>query len=590
MDYEPDLVVQPENKEEIKELVELAKREEIPIVPRGSGTSALGGSVPASGGISISFVRMRGIEEIDEEQNKVRVLPGTIWANPVSTDMTNIDKPLNAQLKEHGFEVLAYPSSAPGSTVAGWVAEGGAGYGSYEYGEIRDIVSEIELISPNGKKRLSGKELDYVVGLEGTTGIISEIELDIKPREEKITKLIAFDESNKAIEFLKATYEEDLSFWNLTLHNPNYTKKNQEATHNYKLPSDKWFVSANYPANREIDSLESLVEEFDGELLNEELADYAWEQRFSPLRYKRIGPSEIASESYVPLKNFESYIDSLKEIDEDFILDTKLIKGGETYNLASVTTDERAPSYMVSAMTQMQFDDAAKNANGSLYGIGIYNHSDAPNHFGENRFEEIKQFKQEVDEKEIMNPGKVFSPKKRAKGVKNIQRMMKLAKIFTPLKGVASFFLSNKPKIKKDKDFQSLLVPEEIDYESFACSRCNYCTEVCTKWSGSKWESQSPKGRWAFLRQYLQGNEEWDQEIAETFLLCTTCKRCNEVCQSDIPNQELYDEIRGPLIEDKGFATFSGFEMMKATADINNNIWAGREEDRDNWLPKKEGK
>ncbi|PTD93652.1 hypothetical protein C9439_06270 [archaeon SCG-AAA382B04] len=583
IDYEPDIVLQPKTREEIEEIINIAYENEIPIVPRGSGTSAYGGSVPAAGGISISFARMRGLKNLDKENKKARVEPGTIWTNPASTPMKNIDKTLQDYLKKHDLEVPAYPSSAPGSTVAGWVAEGGAGYGSYEYGEIKDIVSQVEIITSKGTKTLKGEDLDFVVGLEGTTGIISEIEINLKEKEQKIPQLIAFQNEKDAVKFLQELYKKELDLWNVTLYNPNHTKKKQEATDNTILPSEKWLVLVSYPESREI-NLKGLIKSKNGELLEKELAHHAWEERFFPLRYKRIGPSEMASESYVPIENLDDYINSLKELKEEVILDSKLIDDGRVYNLASVITDERAPSYMISAMTQMQMDDAAKNAGGTVYGIGMFNHSESRDHFGK-KFDKIKEFKRSVDEKEIINPGKIFSPKKRGKGVKNVQRMMKMAKLAIPLKGLDSFILSSKSKIKEDKD-----LPEKVNYESFACSRCNYCTEVCDQWAGSKWESQSPKGRWTFLRQYLQGNESWDQEIAESFLLCTTCKRCNQVCQSDIPILEIWDDMRGSLVQEKGFGTFNGFEMMKATADIDNNIWAGREEDRNNWMPEKEEK
>ena len=52
-----------------------------------------------------------------------------------------------------------------------------------------------------------------------------------------------------------------------------------------------------------------------------------------------------------------------------------------------------------------------------------------------------------------------------------------------------------------------------------------------------------------YLRHYLNGDVDFDQDMVEAFLLCTTCKRCDDVCQLSIPIQSLWDEMRGQLIQ-----------------------------------------
>jgi len=44
----PDAVVQPENEEELSELVKWASKNKIPIVPRGKGSSGYGGIIPTT--------------------------------------------------------------------------------------------------------------------------------------------------------------------------------------------------------------------------------------------------------------------------------------------------------------------------------------------------------------------------------------------------------------------------------------------------------------------------------------------------------------------------------------------------------------
>src|SRR4029434_8405761 len=49
----PEMVVLPADAEQVAAIVRLARRANVPIVPRGSGTGLAGGAVPAGGGIPL---------------------------------------------------------------------------------------------------------------------------------------------------------------------------------------------------------------------------------------------------------------------------------------------------------------------------------------------------------------------------------------------------------------------------------------------------------------------------------------------------------------------------------------------------------
>ena len=122
----PAGVVQPISEDEIAEIVRWAAENKVPLVPRGKSTSGYGGVLPVQGGIVLDFVRMTDILSIDSET--VTVQPGISW------------KKLDTELKKEGLTLRLYPSSYPSSTVGGWLAQGGSGYGSWEYGEFTDNV------------------------------------------------------------------------------------------------------------------------------------------------------------------------------------------------------------------------------------------------------------------------------------------------------------------------------------------------------------------------------------------------------------------------------------------------------------------
>src|SRR2546425_10474495 len=59
----PEVVVLPGNTEQVAGVVRAARRANVPIVPRGSGTGLAGGALPAEGGGVISLARVnRGLE------------------------------------------------------------------------------------------------------------------------------------------------------------------------------------------------------------------------------------------------------------------------------------------------------------------------------------------------------------------------------------------------------------------------------------------------------------------------------------------------------------------------------------------------
>ncbi len=74
----PDVVVLPENTEEVSRIALLAYEAGVPVTARGAGTCLSGGPVPLKGGIVIHFSRMNRILEIDAPNKRARVEPGVI--------------------------------------------------------------------------------------------------------------------------------------------------------------------------------------------------------------------------------------------------------------------------------------------------------------------------------------------------------------------------------------------------------------------------------------------------------------------------------------------------------------------------------
>src|SRR2546425_6635094 len=195
---QPDAVAFPSTTEHVVEIVKLAARENVAVVPRGAGTGLSGGAVSTQGGILVAFARMKKILEIDLENERARVQPGVV----------NLD--LSLAVSDQGYYFGPDPSSQKACTIGGNVAENSGGPHTLAYGVTTNHVTGLELVLSDGTVvRLGGKRLETrgydlvgaFVGSEGTLGVVTEATLVLTPRPQAVlTALAAFATTDPASE------------------------------------------------------------------------------------------------------------------------------------------------------------------------------------------------------------------------------------------------------------------------------------------------------------------------------------------------------------------------------------------------------
>jgi len=178
--HRPEVVVKPTSSKEIMEIMRLANRENIPVVPRGRGTGLSGGAIPLHGGIVLSCERMERIMEIDSENLMVTTEPGVITGD------------LQKAVEAEGLFYPPDPASLESCSIGGNVAEGAGGSRAVKYGTTKDYVNGLEIVLPTGEiMRTGGKVVKDVtgynltqlfVGSEGTLGVVTQIILRLIPR------------------------------------------------------------------------------------------------------------------------------------------------------------------------------------------------------------------------------------------------------------------------------------------------------------------------------------------------------------------------------------------------------------------------
>ena len=75
----PSYLARPGNAGEVREVIRLANREKIPIIPVSSGIHFNGTTLPSQGGIILDLGRMNRIIEVDVRNRRARIEPGVRW-------------------------------------------------------------------------------------------------------------------------------------------------------------------------------------------------------------------------------------------------------------------------------------------------------------------------------------------------------------------------------------------------------------------------------------------------------------------------------------------------------------------------------
>ncbi|HZW56661.1 MAG TPA: FAD-binding oxidoreductase [Nitrososphaerales archaeon] len=188
----PLLILQPKTNEQVSAIVSLARKNKIPIVARGAGTS-LTGATSTQGGITIDFSKnMDKILKIDTVNWYVHCQAGVVLED------------LNNALRSKGFFFPPDPSSSPWCTVGGAVSENSGGMRCFRYGTVEDWVYSLRVVLSDGSiatlgeplpKNRAGYDLVHLLcGSEGTLALITEAWLKIAPfpKERKSTRMLVF--------------------------------------------------------------------------------------------------------------------------------------------------------------------------------------------------------------------------------------------------------------------------------------------------------------------------------------------------------------------------------------------------------------
>ncbi len=197
LSFLPEILIFPENTQQVSDCVKLCAKFNIPIYTRGAGTGLSGACLPVKGGLVLSTKKMNRILEIDTQNMMSTVEPGLINFN------------LKQALEPHGLTYPPDPASFGSSTIGGNVAHGAGGPKAVKYGTTRDYILNLEVVLPNGEiiwtgantlKNATGFSLTHLfIGSEGLLGIITKIVVKLVPKtKHELLMLAMFEKAEDA--------------------------------------------------------------------------------------------------------------------------------------------------------------------------------------------------------------------------------------------------------------------------------------------------------------------------------------------------------------------------------------------------------
>ncbi len=214
----PDVIFQPASAAEAAQALRWAREQGVPLTLRGAASTAMGGSVPNDGGLTLDLSRLDTIDVVVAE--RVCVIGAGARLRTV-----------HQRLAEHGLALRAYPSNL-GGTLAGWFVTGGIGMNAFGRGRALDHVRAADVLLPAGEHvrfhddgrldvpeetgrqtlapgesaewfRARGLEpmtLADLAGSEGVLGLVLQLIVTVEPRPRIGAFLLSFARRDAALE------------------------------------------------------------------------------------------------------------------------------------------------------------------------------------------------------------------------------------------------------------------------------------------------------------------------------------------------------------------------------------------------------
>lgn len=173
------VIVSPRSTAEVADVVRVAARHGVPIVPHGGRTGLVGGGISRPGEIILSSARLNRVERLDAVERVAVVEAGVTL------------EALQVAAAERGLEPGIDLAARGTATIGGMTSTNAGGIMAFRNGVMRHRILGLEAVMADGSiysdltrvvKNAAGYDLKHLfIGAEGTLGIVTRVAIKLDP-------------------------------------------------------------------------------------------------------------------------------------------------------------------------------------------------------------------------------------------------------------------------------------------------------------------------------------------------------------------------------------------------------------------------
>jgi len=425
----PTAVVLPANRAEVIAIMQLCHAHQVPVIPRGAGTSLSGAVLAVEGGIVLCLSRMQQILMMDLPNQRALVEAGCVnaWVTRAA--------------QEGGYYYAPDPSSQYACTLGGNVATNSGGPHTLKHGVTTNHVLGLELVLPDGEPLWLGVHPDEgedhsgidlrgaVIGSEGMFGVVTQVLVKLMPEPECYeTLLVVFESVEQASRAVGAIIRDGIIPGALEMMDALITRAVEEA-YQFGFPLD---AGAILIVELDGDSLQTKLDSDQVQALctkqgareirraasAQERAEL-WKSRKRAFgAIGRISPNYLTQDGVVPRSKLPEIMHYITEVSSRYKLRIcNVFHAGDGNIHPLVLFDERDADQTARAVQAGEaILERCLELGGSIsgeHGIGVEKRSLMERQFSEYDLQAMKDLRSVFDPHGRCNPHKVFPTAKR---------------------------------------------------------------------------------------------------------------------------------------------------------------------------------
>ncbi|NYT80088.1 FAD-binding protein [Alcaligenaceae bacterium] len=417
----PDAVAFARDTAEVVEIVKLCSQFGVPLIPYGAGSSLEGHTLAVHGGLTLNLMQMDGILALNADDQTATVQPGVTR------------EALNAMLRDTGLFFPVDPGAD--ASIGGMCSTRASGTNAVRYGTMRENVVNLTVVTANGeiiktgrraRKSAAGYDLTRLfVGAEGTLGVIVEATVRLHPLPEStMAAVCAFPDIAAAVRAVVQVIQLGVPVARCEFVDPVAIK----ALNLYSktgLPEQPHLFFEFHGSASGLEEQIALTQDIAGEFgaagfvwsASPEERNRLWAARhnvyFAALQL-RPGARSIVTDVCVPISRLADCVDeTIADLRQSAMLAPVVGHVGDGNFHVQMLVDEHSHEEVQRAEAlNARLVARALAMDGTCtgeHGIGLHKQNFLIDELGAASVSVMRQLKQALDPRNILNPGKIFT-------------------------------------------------------------------------------------------------------------------------------------------------------------------------------------